>query len=70
MHLRFEVRTLGLIAVTPLAIATLLIFVLLPDTFARSQDRREEAGAPRPRRSTDGASGTGARACSMAAEAG
>lgn len=34
MHLRFEVRTLGLIAVTPLAIATLLIFLLLPDGFA------------------------------------
>ena len=34
MHLRFEARTLGLIAVTPLTIATLLIFVLLPDGFA------------------------------------
>src|SRR5262245_31936629 len=34
MHLRFEVRTLGLIAVTPLAIAILLIFVILPDSFA------------------------------------
>jgi cytochrome c oxidase subunit 4 len=34
MHLRFETRTLGLIAVTPLAIATLLVFLLLPDGFA------------------------------------
>ena len=34
MHLRFESKTLGWIAVTPLAIATLLIFVLLPDGFA------------------------------------
>ena len=34
MHLRFETKTLGWIAVTPLAIATLLIFVLLPDGFA------------------------------------
>ena len=34
MHLRFETRTLGLIALTPLTIATLLIFVLLPDGFA------------------------------------
>ena len=34
MHLRFETRTLGLIALTPLAIATLLVFVLLPDGFA------------------------------------
>jgi cytochrome c oxidase subunit IV len=31
MHLKFETRTLGLIAVTPLAIATLLVFVILPD---------------------------------------
>src|SRR5712692_6440544 len=34
MHLRFEASTLGWIAVTPLAIATLLVFVLLPDGFA------------------------------------
>jgi cytochrome c oxidase subunit 4 len=34
MHLKFETRTLGWIAVTPLAIATLLVFVLLPDGFA------------------------------------
>lgn len=31
MHLRFERRTLGLIAVTPLVLATLLIFILVPD---------------------------------------
>ncbi|HEU5321248.1 MAG TPA: cytochrome C oxidase subunit IV family protein [Methylomirabilota bacterium] len=34
MHLRFETRTLGWIAITPLAIATLLVFILLPDGFA------------------------------------
>ena len=34
MHLRFETRTLGMIAITPLVIATLLVFVLLPDGFA------------------------------------
>ena len=34
MHLRFEARTLGMIAIVPLLIATLLIFVLLPDGFA------------------------------------
>jgi cytochrome c oxidase subunit 4 len=34
MHLRFETKTLGWIAITPVAIATLLIFVLLPDGFA------------------------------------
>jgi cytochrome c oxidase subunit IV len=33
MHLKFEARTLGLIAMTPLAIATLLVFVILPDAF-------------------------------------
>ena len=31
MHLRFETRTLGYIALTPLVIATLLVFILLPD---------------------------------------
>ena len=34
MHLRFETKTLGWIAVTPLAIATLLVFLLLPDGLA------------------------------------
>jgi hypothetical protein len=34
MHLKFETKTLGWIAVTPLAIATLLLFVILPDGFA------------------------------------
>lgn len=33
MHLKFETRTLGLIAVTPLVIATLLVFIILPDSF-------------------------------------
>src|SRR5256886_13021599 len=28
MHLRFETRTLGLVAITPLMIATLLVFLL------------------------------------------
>jgi cytochrome c oxidase subunit 4 len=31
MHLKFERRTLGLIAVTPLVLGTLLIFILVPD---------------------------------------
>ena len=34
MHLRFETKTLTWIAFTPLVIATLLVFVLLPDGFA------------------------------------
>lgn len=31
MHLRFEVRTLSAIALTPLILGALLVFVLLPD---------------------------------------
>ena len=50
MHLKFETRTLGLIALTPLVIATLLVFVLLPDGFAVSKktdpSRRPPASAP------------------------
>jgi len=49
MHLRFETRTLGLVAVTPLAIATLLIFLLLPDGFATTHKTaapKAAAGAP------------------------
>ncbi len=34
MHLRFERRTLGLIAVTPLLIGALLVFLLIPDSSA------------------------------------
>jgi cytochrome c oxidase subunit 4 len=50
MHLRLETRTLGLIAITPLAIATLLVFVLLPDGFAvakkTDESKRPAATAP------------------------
>ena len=51
MHLRFEAKTLGWIAVTPLAIATLLVFVLLPDGFAvlkktTNMAKQPEAAAP------------------------
>ena len=31
MHLRFETRTLAYVAVTPLLLAGLLVFILLPD---------------------------------------
>src|SRR2546422_9824487 len=34
IHLRFETRKLGLVSVTPLVIATLLVFVLLSDGVA------------------------------------
>jgi cytochrome c oxidase subunit 4 len=44
MHLRFETRTLGLIAMTPLTIATLLVLLLLPDGFAVAH--RTQANAP------------------------
>jgi cytochrome c oxidase subunit 4 len=49
MHLRFEPRTLGMIAVVPLAIATLLVFVLLPDGFAvakKTETKKAAATAP------------------------
>lgn len=45
MHLRFEVRTLALIAITPLLIATLLVFVLLPDGFAVDHKTAVRKGA-------------------------
>jgi hypothetical protein len=32
MHLRFETKTLGYIALTPVLIGTLLVLVLLPDS--------------------------------------
>ncbi|MBI1847529.1 MAG: cytochrome C oxidase subunit IV family protein [Candidatus Rokubacteria bacterium] len=45
MHLKFEARTLGLVALTPLAIATLLVFILLPDGFAVAHKTQRDAGA-------------------------
>ena len=48
MHLKFETRTLGLIAVTPLVIATLLVFIILPDSFAVAHRSAPKAGAPAP----------------------
>jgi cytochrome c oxidase subunit 4 len=49
MHLKFESRTLGLIALTPLAIATLLVFVIMPDAFFvdhKTTNLRPAAEAP------------------------
>ena len=49
MHLKLETRTLGLIAVTPLVIATLLVFVLLPDGLAvakKTSDEKKVAAPP------------------------
>jgi cytochrome c oxidase subunit IV len=48
MHLKFEARTLGLIAVTPLAIATLLVFVILPDGFAVAHKTANRPAAEAP----------------------
>jgi cytochrome c oxidase subunit 4 len=45
MHLKFERRTLGLIAVTPLLLCILLVFALLPDL---SGTPHQTAGAPAP----------------------
>jgi cytochrome c oxidase subunit 4 len=48
MHLRFETKTLGMIAISPLVIATLLVFVLLPDGFAvakKTDDSKKVAPA-------------------------
>jgi cytochrome c oxidase subunit 4 len=49
MHLKFETRTLGLIALTPLTIATLLVFVILPDAFHvdhKTTNRKPAVEAP------------------------
>jgi caa(3)-type oxidase subunit IV len=54
MHLKFEKRTLGIIAMTPLILCTLLIIALLPDltgtarksTLAAEQTQSEETGQP------------------------
>lgn len=43
MHLKFEKRTLGIIALTPLILCTLLIIALLPDLTGHS--RKSEPAA-------------------------
>ncbi len=48
MHLRFETRTLGYIALTPLAIGTLLVLVLLPDSRAVDHRTVESAKTEAP----------------------
>ncbi len=45
MHLKFERRTLGLIAVTPLLLCVLLVFALLPD---HSATPHQTGSAPAP----------------------
>ena len=46
MHLKFETKTLTMIAFTPLAIAVLLIFVLMPDSFAVAKKTAGVKAAP------------------------
>jgi cytochrome c oxidase subunit 4 len=46
MHLKFERRTLGLIALTPLALCLLLVFALLPDLSATPHRSTEPPQAP------------------------
>jgi cytochrome c oxidase subunit IV len=45
MHLKFERRTLGLIAVTPILLCVLLVFALLPDLTGTTH---QAAKAPAP----------------------
>lgn len=46
MHLKFERRTMGLIAITPLVLCVLLVFALLPDLSATPHRSTEPAQAP------------------------
>ncbi len=51
MHLKFEIRTLGLIAVTPLLLCVLLVFALLPD-LSGTPHHTVGASAPPPESSS------------------
>ncbi len=49
MHLRFERRTLAIVALTPVALVTFLTFMLLPDLTARlwaHNDAHQQIAAP------------------------
>ena len=46
MHLKFERRTLGLIAITPLVLCVLLVFALLPDHSATPHRSTAPTQAP------------------------
>jgi len=45
MHLKFEKRTLGIIALTPLILCTLLIIALLPDLTGTPRDSSQKRAA-------------------------
>ena len=46
MHLKFERRTMGLIAIVPLVLCVLLVFALLPDLSATPHRSTEPPQAP------------------------
>ena len=46
MHLKFERRTLGLVAITPLVLCVLLVFALLPDHSATPHRSAPPTEAP------------------------
>ncbi|HEV8307716.1 MAG TPA: cytochrome C oxidase subunit IV family protein [Methylomirabilota bacterium] len=48
MHLRFETRTLAYIALTPLAIGTLLVLIIMPDSRAVDHKTAESAKVEAP----------------------
>lgn len=45
MHLKFEKRTLGIIAMTPLILCTLLIVALLPDLTGTAHETKRKESA-------------------------
>jgi cytochrome c oxidase subunit 4 len=49
MHLRFETTTLGLIALSPLVVATLLMFLLVPDNLSLGRPTAESAKIAAPK---------------------
>ena len=49
MHLQFETRTLGYIALTPVAIGALLVMVLLPDSLSSPRQTADSKKVEAPK---------------------
>jgi caa(3)-type oxidase subunit IV len=49
MHLRLETRTLGYIALTPVAIGALLVMVLLPDSLSSPRQTADSKKVEAPK---------------------
>lgn len=49
MHLRFETRTLAYVALTPLILGALLVFLLLPDYYGTPHQTAESARLAAPK---------------------